>query len=401
MNKYKVVWLCHFTNDYLNNYFGIEKKELSRWMDSFTNIVIGNEQLEIHIVSPNYWTNKDVVLNRDNVTYHLYKYRHTRIARIGVFEQLLTKERYIKNKTKKIIDSINPDVIHLFGSENMDYSCGIMNYINHQNVVISIQGLVNETLDKQGFPRNLVINYRKTLEKKINSSFNIFALRPGSPWCKLLKENYPNITNIKDLVFPTTIPNYNSNIEKRFDLVFWGRICREKGFIDLLEAIYLLKQKGTSLTLLVVGRLENASKDEILSKIEKYGLKEQIEFTGFMKDTNTMFKRAQEGRIYILPTHYDGMPGSVREAMHLQIPVITTPVGSLPNLNKEKECVILSETGNIEELSDNIARLLNDKELYDTLKKNAKEYANNHFSNKEILTQLLDLYKEISKRNEE
>lgn len=399
MNKYKVVWLCHFTNDYLNNYFGIEKKELSRWIDSFTNIVIGNEQLDIHIVAPNYWTHEDLVIKRENITYHLYRYIHTKNVRIGVLEQLFTKERYIKNKIKKIIDGIAPDVIHLFGSENMDYSCGILNYIGNKNVVISIQGFVNKTTDKQGFPRNLVLNYRKKLEQTLNSTFDTITLGPTSTLKGYINENYPNIKNIKSLTFPTTIPEYDSSVEKKYDIVFWGRICREKGFIDLLNALHFLKQKGSLLTLLVIGKLENASKKEIFEKIEKYGIKEQIEFAGFQKNTDTMFRLAQEGRIYVLPTHYDGMPGSIREAMHLQIPVITTPVGSLPNLNRERECVILSKTGNIEELGKNINLLLNDKELYDTLKKNAKEYANNNFSNKEILIQLLELYKEISKRN--
>lgn len=396
MNKFKVVWLCHFTNDYLNKHFGIEKKELSRWIDSFTNIILGNTAFDIHIVAPNYWTNKDEILFRENVTYHLYKYRHTPIARIGVFEQLFTKESYIKNKIKKIIDGINPDIIHLFGSENMDYSCGIMNYANNKNVVISIQGYVNQTKDKQGFPRNLVLKYRKELERKINSTFNTVTLGPNSTSKNYLNENYPNITNIKQLSFPTTIPEYDGSIKKTYDIVYWGRICREKGFIDLLDALYSLKQKGHICSLLVVGKLENASKEEIFDKIEKHGIKEQVKFTGFLKDTKTMFTQAQKGCIYVLPTHYDGMPGSVREAMHLNIPVITTPVGALPNLNKEKECVILSETGNIEQLSEKILLLLNDVDLYNKLKVNAKEYACRYFSNKDILTQLTNIYQELS-----
>ena len=110
-----------------------------------------------------------------------------------------------------------------------------------------------------------------------------------------------------------------------------------------------------------------------------------------------MFKRAQEGRIYILPTHYDGMPGSVREAMHLRIPVITTPVGSLPNLNKEKECVILTDVHNIGKLGENIITLLDNRELYETLKNNATEYASKYFSNKEIVTQLANIYNDLSK----
>lgn len=34
--KLKVVWLCHFVNDELNDYFGIQLDELSRWMDAFS-----------------------------------------------------------------------------------------------------------------------------------------------------------------------------------------------------------------------------------------------------------------------------------------------------------------------------------------------------------------------------
>ena len=396
MKKYKVVWLCHFTNNFLNNYFCIEKKELSRWIDSFTNIVLGNDMFDIHIVAPNYWTHEDHIIERENITYHLYRYRHTKIARIGVFEQLFTKERYIKKKIKSIIDGINPDVIHLFGSENMDYSCGILNYAKNKNVIISIQGFVNLARDSQGFPRNLVLNYRKKLEEKINSTFNKITLGPISPYLNYVHEKYPNVTNIKKLAFPTTIPEYDSSVEKKYDIVFWGRICREKGFIDLLEAVYKLKQKGHNFNMLVIGKLENASKTEIFEKIAQYNLKDQIELAGFQKDIQTMFKRAQEGRIYVLPTHYDGMPGSVREAMHLRIPVITTPVGVLSRLNDEKQCVILTEPHNTDLLGDKILCLLHDKELYNQLSKNAVEYATKHFSNKEILTQLEDIYKELT-----
>ena len=90
------------------------------------------------------------------------------------------------------------------------------------------------------------------------------------------------------------------------------------------------------------------------------------------------------------------MPGSVREAMHLRIPVITTPVGVLSRLNDEKQCVILTEPHNTDLLGDKILCLLHDKELYNQLSKNAVEYATKHFSNKEILTQLEDIYKELT-----
>jgi len=93
--------------------------------------------------------------------------------------------------------------------------------------------------------------------------------------------------------------------------------------------------------------------------------------TYYLQLTNIkeMYELAQQGRIYVLPTHFDGLPGSVREAMFLKIPVITTPVGALPSLNIEKQCIVLSEVGNPEKLGGNIRRLLTDVKLYEKWQK--------------------------------
>ena len=101
-------------------------------------------------------------------------------------------------------------------------------------------------------------------------------------------------------------------------------------------------------------------------------------------------------RIYVLPTHFDGLPGSVREAMFLKIPVITTPVGALPSLNREKQCIVLSEVGNPEKLGMNIRRLLTDVKLYRELQENAYDKANNAFTNNDILNQLLLMYSQLT-----
>ena len=82
----------------------------------------------------------------------------------------------MQKKIHHIIQEIAPDVIHLFGSENIGYSCGIVPYAKNKNVVISLQGFVNRTQDKVCFPRNIILNYRKRLERKINTAFTVFSL---------------------------------------------------------------------------------------------------------------------------------------------------------------------------------------------------------------------------------
>ena len=73
MDKLKVVWLCHLTNDELDRHFGIEKDMCAFWMTQFINIVKG-QPIELHVVTPNYYTNENVNIQIGHVFYHLYKY---------------------------------------------------------------------------------------------------------------------------------------------------------------------------------------------------------------------------------------------------------------------------------------------------------------------------------------
>ncbi|GAB0486341.1 hypothetical protein KML24008_28420 [Alistipes onderdonkii] len=394
--KLKVVWLCHFVNDELNDYFGIQLDELSRWMDAFFSIVRGDSRLDIHVVAPNYWTNEDAEVRLRGITYHLYKYHFVNIRKLISFELVFSKERAVQKKIHHIIQEIAPDVIHLFGSENIGYSCGIVPYAKNKNVVISLQGFVNRTQDKVCFPRNIILNYRKRLERKINTAFTVFSLSAIAIQSGEYKKECPSIKKVFELAFPTTIPQYNPDIKKQYDIVFWGRVCVDKGVIDLLQAIALLRKEMKDIRALIIGKVENAAVAQINSCMRSLNLQDSVHFAGFQRNLKEMYELAQQGRIYVLPTHFDGLPGSVREAMFLKIPVITTPVGALPSLNIEKQCIVLSEVGNPEKLGGNIRRLLTDVKLYQELQENAYDKANKVFSNNDILNQLLFMYSQLT-----
>ena len=67
MKNIKVVWLCHLTNEQLNNHFNKEMNMCAYWMTQFIDIV-KHENIELHIVSPNYYNNKDTDFSIDGVT---------------------------------------------------------------------------------------------------------------------------------------------------------------------------------------------------------------------------------------------------------------------------------------------------------------------------------------------
>lgn len=170
------------------------------------------------------------------------------------------------------------------------------------------------------------------------------------------------------------IPVINS-AKKTFDLIFTGRLTQEKGLIELLDALKILNEKGLKFKLCIVG----AGPDEqlIRDRAQLNGIEEQITWKGFIKDPAVLSRLLGESRVFVLPSYTEGLPRSLLEAMWLGMPCISTPVGGIPFLFKDKETIFFVSTHNSTELS----RVVNEVIELDTqgklreLKKSAKEIA--------------------------
>jgi glycosyltransferase involved in cell wall biosynthesis len=106
-------------------------------------------------------------------------------------------------------------------------------------------------------------------------------------------------------------------------LLFLARVEKAKGVFTVLDAYRIMKKKYPKLKLRIVGD------GQALKAAKEYanGIKD-ILFTGKL----TGEQLANEfiySDIYILPTHGEGMPASVLEAMAFGLPVITRPVGGI------------------------------------------------------------------------
>lgn len=108
-----------------------------------------------------------------------------------------------------------------------------------------------------------------------------------------------------------------------------------------------------------------------------------------------MFKLAAQAKVYVLPTHFDGIPGSIREAMFMKIPVIANAVGGIPTFNREKECIALVEKENISELVHKIQLVLDNESYTQDLVNNAYNLITDKYDNAKIYTNVLNIYQDI------
>ena len=67
--------------------------------------------------------------------------------------------------------------------------------------------------------------------------------------------------------------------------------------------------------------------------------------------------------MFVLASHYEGLPVAIMEATSMGLPIVTTAVGEIPNFLTDGEDALLVAPGDPEALAGAIGRLAADEEL--------------------------------------
>lgn len=115
-----------------------------------------------------------------------------------------------------------------------------------------------------------------------------------------------------------------------FNILFLGRIAKDKGIKELLYAVNILKNKGYKFKLSIVGNGEYFVEAEEIIKSLK--IQDIACLKGSINQQESVKDYYSKADIYILPTYHEGFPRTLYEAMIFGTPIITTLVGGIPGL---------------------------------------------------------------------
>jgi glycosyltransferase involved in cell wall biosynthesis len=150
-------------------------------------------------------------------------------------------------------------------------------------------------------------------------------------------------------------------------LLYLGLYIRKKGVYELVDAIEILLRKGVSIQADFYG----AKKIEKLrSYVKDKGLTEKIHINGWINDVDKI-KVLYECTALILPSHSEGIPNVILEAMATKTPIISTLAGGLREILRDGENAIIAEVNNPKDLSEKILKCLENKELRERIAANA------------------------------
>ncbi|MCC7551077.1 MAG: glycosyltransferase family 4 protein [Methanobacterium sp.] len=174
-------------------------------------------------------------------------------------------------------------------------------------------------------------------------------------------------------------------------LLYVGRLTYGKGLKDLLKAVKnVCRMCPLKLLLVGEGELENHLKRFIKSE----GLEDDVQVTG-KKSHQELVEIYQNALLFIFPSHYEGFPTVVLEAMSSGLPVLVSDIPAHAAFIKDFDNGVLVKKGSVEDLSQKIILLYENRDLRKQLGNRARETVMENFTWDKNSREFEELYKQV------
>lgn len=239
-----------------------------------------------------------------------------------------------------------------------------------------------------------VIDAAVTLEKNAFESADIGIVTTS--WQRdLVVDNY-NVDPDKIRVIPnyvvTDVFSPDPSARKHFDLVFVGRPDEQKNIGGLLEALKYLKREKRGVSLLMVGSC--CDDKAIRERVERDGL--DVTFMGNVPNFQ-LPELLNQGRVFILPSFYEGHPKVLLEAMSCGLACIGSDVDGIGLDIDNGKTGYLCKT-DPESIASAISAVLADIPLRKALGESARDYVMANYSLEKVLELETGVLKEVLTR---
>lgn len=166
--------------------------------------------------------------------------------------------------------------------------------------------------------------------------------------------------------------------------LYVGYIRYSKGLEALLEIITIFEENGLSANLDIIG--DGEFKRELMEIVRSKGLHENVIFHGHIDDRNRINNFYRKSDIFLFPSLSEGSPRVVLEAMANSLPVVSTPIGSLPYVFDNDIHLKFAKPNNATSFAAKISEYINDEKTTQLIVDNAFEKVKNEFTLKKFLS---------------
>ncbi len=416
--RIKVAMICHFSNPVVRSHLPLDNRRLYSFARKLlrlpakgmgygdialwdTNIIEGlkdNKDVELHVISAHTGLKRMVVSFQDGgVDYHFVRCdQATMLKHIIPFPKVWLRFNPMRSRVKKIVDSIQPDIVLLFGAENAYISSTILDLGNYPRMVMC-QTIYN---NPQRRKFSVVDKKNAYTERKIFEENKYFSTI-SDMHRNLLREMKPDAT-IFHWEATTPLPKVNTDLEKEYDFVnFALEMNLKKGFHDSIKALAIVKREYPEVKLNLTGGCPSNVRKELEQIIEELDIRENVIFTPFFEKQEDLFQHIQKARFAVLPCKMDYVAGTMMQSMHYGLPVVVYETSGTPTLNAEGECVLIAKHSDIEDLAQKMLWMLDNPEQAKLMAERAKAFVDSKTDRTKAVNEIVENCQAIVRHEKE
>lgn len=422
-NKIKVAWICHFSNKEFNQKLPLKTgglfaflyrlykgRELSTEIPDFGvwNINALNEmkkytnKVDLHILAPYpHLESKVYEYEEDGIYYHFFRSNTMIIGKLyNLFPIIydVHKPSYKGNRlvVKSLISKIEPSIIHLVGAENPYYSLAALDVPQSTKLIVQLQTLMsdpkffaNYPIDKRSY------EYRANIEAEVIRRAD-YVGTTIQDYRNIILEYINSEATFLDLKLAVGEKIQKIETKKEYDFVYFARSINKAGDWAI-ESFIEASKMHKGITMIVVGGYAAAEKESYEKLLDAHGVLEDVTFTGELPTHDDVLEAVSKARIALLPIKIDFIPGTIREANALGLPVVTSITEGTPLLNEKRQCALLSKGGDHKAMANNMIRVLDDPTLAEALVQNSYIRLQEAYDNSRSVAKWVGEYEQLIK----
>ena len=313
----------------------------------------------------------------------------------------------------RIIDDFNPDIVHsvLFRAALRTRIAKLKtNFVN-------VESLVNCTYDKVRFSDPKVNKWALYFYKWLDRFTQSKGTDKFIAITNEVREHYIQNLNISpskiSVIFRGRKANeylnakadWRQKLNDEFlfssnDVIIThvGRQEFQKGHLELLKAIKSIDQvlADNKVKFLFCGRDGNNSK-EIEAFLAKESIKTGILFLGHRNDVNQILAASD---IFVFPSKYEGLGGSLIEAQAAALPIVCSDIKVFEEVVNNNENALMYQLGNTKDLSEKLLLLIESETMRKKMGEESLKNFNAKFQLEKVNEQMLKFYENIILRQQ-
>lgn len=414
MRTLKIVWLCSLSNEKTRKHLTIKFswserilfKILGRTLDSSDSAIWNTnaieefekiDEVDLHIVSPvRNLSTKYAEYQENGINYHFFRDENSSLFRKIIrflFTQYSSEFKINRRKIRFLLNKIHPDLVHVIGAENPQYSLGLYEVPENTPTILQLQALLDSTKDVVKGKRCLEYSYKGEIERNLIKHTD-FVITKAVPFFNHIRNNIKcNVPILNGTLAMAQKINLEP-CEKEYDFVHYASQLSESKATDVsIKAFGEAYRQNSRLKLDIIGSCSPQFKKELDEIIDSYNMRDAVIFEGRLKTHDDVIKQIRKARFALLPLKISLVPNTLHEAMANGLPLITTETPGTIALNDKNECALISMQDDFLDIASKMLKLLNDADLAERLMMNAAEYEYNRDNNRNICMYWVELYK--------